>query len=107
MSLAPTDKVLIWSGEHSAYWRPGASGYTIHPEAAGLYTRETAERITRHCGPEKGIRIDAVQPGSAHDLAERARALLESYSGMAAPDWQRDEAAALEEALQAWDARHG
>lgn len=38
---------LVYSREHNAWWRPTASGYTNHIEAAGRYTKTAAEA---HCG---------------------------------------------------------
>ncbi len=52
-----TDPVLIWSGEHRAYWRRNAQGYTTEISHAGIYSREDAIASTRHCGPEKKIEI--------------------------------------------------
>lgn len=52
--------VWIWSGEHSAYWRPDASGYTVYPHVAGVYSRAEAESLTSHCGPEKKIELRPV-----------------------------------------------
>lgn len=49
---------LIWSGEHSAWWRPGGAGYTVHSEAAGIYTVADAYARTRHCDPSKMIRFE-------------------------------------------------
>lgn len=52
------NKVLIWSGEHNAYWRPAAAGYTVRLSAAGIYDRAEAESLTSHCGPEKRIELE-------------------------------------------------
>lgn len=51
------EQVHIYSGEHRAYWRPGAHGYTMNVEEAGVWGREEAEGIKRGCGPEKKIRL--------------------------------------------------
>ena len=48
---------VIWSGEHYAYWRPQACGYTRDVERAGVWPYAEAERLTRHCGPEKCIQL--------------------------------------------------
>lgn len=40
-----TDRYLIWSDEHSAWWRPASRGYTIHMDQAGRYSREEALSI--------------------------------------------------------------
>lgn len=46
------DDYLIWSHEHSAWWRPYSCGYTTHLDAAGRYSREDAIAIcsTAHDG---------------------------------------------------------
>ena len=48
---------VIWSGEHRAYWRPEACGYTQNVAKAGIWPYAEAERMTRHCGPEKLIQL--------------------------------------------------
>ena len=39
---------LIWSIEHSAWWRPNKIGYTQKKSEAGAYTFEDACRIVRN-----------------------------------------------------------
>lgn len=46
---------VIWSGEHCAYWRPNAQGYTTEQNEAAIYDLSTAIVATQHCGPEKKI----------------------------------------------------
>lgn len=57
----PTANTVIWSGEHRAYWRPKehgyVTGYTTNVEQAGIWSYAEAERMTRHCGPEKQIQL--------------------------------------------------
>lgn len=48
-------KVLIWSGEHEAYWREGCCGYTDQKSQAGVYVFEDAYDATKHCDPSKRI----------------------------------------------------
>lgn len=48
---------VIWSGEHRAYWRPNACGYTRDVLEAGMWPYAEAERMTKHCGPEKRISL--------------------------------------------------
>jgi hypothetical protein len=40
-----TDIYLIWSNEHTAWWRPDRCGYTYSITDAGRYQREEALRI--------------------------------------------------------------
>jgi hypothetical protein len=47
--------VLIWSGEHHAWWRPGGVGYTEHRYLAGRWFYEAAVKTATGCGPEKKI----------------------------------------------------
>ena len=51
--------VVIWSGEHRAWWRPDGHGYTGDIRYAGLYTLQDARDRTMHCGPEKEICIES------------------------------------------------
>lgn len=41
------ERVLIWSFEHMAWWRPGRGGYTGNFEYAGYYDLEEAIEIVR------------------------------------------------------------
>ena len=47
--------VLIWSGEHRAWWRPNGQGYTADRDCAGRWWANEARAMTAHCGPEKRI----------------------------------------------------
>lgn len=40
-------RFLIWSIEHTAWWRPGRCGYTIHLAEAGRYSRAEAADIVK------------------------------------------------------------
>lgn len=51
------DPVLIWSGEHQAWWRDGGEGYTDNYTLAGRFTRAEALEETAGLGPEKKIQI--------------------------------------------------
>lgn len=43
----------IWSHYHRAWWRADAAGYTVHREAAGLYTYEEAHKFCNaRSGPD-------------------------------------------------------
>src|ERR1700733_2994021 len=50
--------VLIWSGEHRAWWGPHRSGYFTDKQSAGRYSLQEAILATRHDGPERQIRIE-------------------------------------------------
>lgn len=45
LKAARDDEYLIWSHEHGAWWRPAESGYTVHVDAAGRYSRGEALAI--------------------------------------------------------------
>jgi hypothetical protein len=50
--------VRIWSGEHGCWWRPNGGGYTTCEHSVGVYEGVDAWLRTRHCGPEKMIRLE-------------------------------------------------
>lgn len=82
---APTtgDDVVIWSGEHSAYWRPNGAGYTTVVEDAGRFTREEAEERTRACGPEKQIELrPAPRPENRYAIDRCEESIRELRSGV-------------------------
>lgn len=49
--------VLIWSGEHRAWWRSLGRGYTYDRDQAGRWYLADARRETASCGPEKQIQF--------------------------------------------------
>lgn len=55
MSEETKHLVYIWSDQHKAYWRPKAQGYTAREVEAGVWPRQEAVAMTKHCGPEKKI----------------------------------------------------
>ena len=57
MKIRTLPDTFIWSEEYRAYWRPHGCGYTTYVERAGTWTYADAEHMTRHCGPEKQIRL--------------------------------------------------
>ena len=48
---------LIWSGEHKAWWRPDARGYSEFVGDAGRYTRDEAQAWLDHAGAEKLLEV--------------------------------------------------
>jgi hypothetical protein len=61
---------LIWSIEHTAWWRPGKMGYTPHLEEAGRYGAADADAIVRRANIVKfhecAIPVEAVIPHGVH-----------------------------------------
>ena len=43
--MSPTERYLIWSFEHRAWWGRGRVGYTTATHRAGIYTAEEANEI--------------------------------------------------------------
>jgi hypothetical protein len=64
--LARFDQVVIWSGEHQAWWREGGSGYTDKIEEAGIWAAQIAWKRILHCGPEKRIALHEAPKKCAH-----------------------------------------
>lgn len=54
--------VRIYSQEWNAYWRPSGNGYTEYLQHAGIFPFPEAFALTRHCGPEKRIVFETVEP---------------------------------------------
>jgi hypothetical protein len=42
-----SERWLIWSNEHRAWWRPAGHGYTTATHQAGMFSRDEAEAIVR------------------------------------------------------------
>jgi len=57
-------QVMIWSGEHGAWWRPNAEGYTTLKREAWSVDFPTAYDYTKHCGDEKKINYFTVPASS-------------------------------------------
>lgn len=53
-------RVLIYSREHSAYWRRGGQGYTDKRAQAGLFTFPRAWEVTEKTDEAKGIEFEVV-----------------------------------------------
>ena len=105
---------LVYSNEHSAYWRPDEKGYTTDVAQAGRYTKEHADeicqaaipgRIGRGKPPEVAIHVDdpIVMTEAAHadQLADQLQAYVDAlYDGPSnlggiAADALQEEAVAL------------
>lgn len=52
-------RVLIWSGEHRAYWA-GPGGYTLRFHEAARFDFDDAWGRSNHAGPEKEIEYEIV-----------------------------------------------
>lgn len=76
-AVLDAEPYLVWSNEHRAWWRANGCGYTIHVEAAGLYSRADALKIC-HKG-RGGWRRSGVPdevPVRLSDLPDIARAAI-------------------------------
>lgn len=75
-------EVHIWSGEHRAYWCPGALGYTSRLLGAGTWPFDRAYALTRTCGPEKQIYLEAVEspPAVTPTTTTLSEALAAAYA---------------------------
>jgi len=58
------DRVLIYSGEWQAYWRPGGKGYTTSEGEAGIYNMVEAYNKTSHCDSSKKITFIPLPEGT-------------------------------------------
>lgn len=67
--------VLIWSGEHKAYWRPNGQGYTEKRPEAGRYALAEAEAIVKSCSGKK-LKIQAIPEKPLLFKPEMVRAIL-------------------------------
>jgi hypothetical protein len=57
-------QVMIYSGEHGAWWRPNAEGYTDVRTQAWVVDFGEAYEATKTCGPEKRIKFQALASAS-------------------------------------------
>lgn len=48
-------RYLVWSNEHSAWWRPARCGYTIILVSAGRYSRAEAIEICADARNANGV----------------------------------------------------
>lgn len=76
------EKVLIYSGEHRAWWREEGYGYTTKLEDAAYVPFEQALRHTRHCGPEKQIAYDPVPRGTCLPKSAEQQALEKAVTAL-------------------------
>lgn len=57
--------VLIFSGEHGAFWRADGNGYTIRADMAGQWRHADAMREIDAAGPEKMLTLVPLRPALA------------------------------------------
>lgn len=55
MGEFPKNLFLIWSYQHTAWWRPGSRGYTWDIAKAGLYEKAEAEGIVENARGEEAM----------------------------------------------------
>lgn len=58
--MTQTTNYLIWSNEHTAWWRPESAGYTVSIDHAGRYSRDEAMKICK--GANWGFMQDTENP---------------------------------------------
>lgn len=69
---------LIWSDLHCGYWRPNLAGYTVHIEAARLYSKADAEKAVD--GLESGhSRVIPLREKQLDLLQAKSRAELQEH----------------------------
>lgn len=64
------DIYLIWSHEHTGWWRPDRMGYTKNFGQAGQYTREQAIEVCRRAVPGMREGVFNELPVKLSDLLE-------------------------------------
>lgn len=76
------ERYVVWSHEHSCWWRANSQGYARRIEDAGVYSRAEAVSISHRGrdGWRPGERPDEL-PVRVSDLPEFARAALSQHSG--------------------------
>lgn len=101
--------VVIWSGEHEAWWRANGGGYTTVEAEAGLYSFEDAWRRSQHCGPEKciqyhlmGVRLATDLPLVAWELEVNGHSCVVYAASAAKAKWR-----AVKSYWEAYDRRDG
>lgn len=68
---------LIWSHEHSGWWRSNQRGYTRDIRQAGIYTLEEAREIVKDANLYRWKNdVPNEVPVRVEDLPEEARELL-------------------------------
>ena len=72
---------LIWSNEHTGWWRPNAAGYTINVLAAGRYSIDKAAAIQREF--IRGRRIGSHAPSEIMVPSEPVLKALAALAGLA------------------------
>lgn len=98
---AETADYVVWSNEHSAWWRPDKCGYCTHLSGAGHYTREQALKI---CIGARGGREFNCNPSEVPILLADAEAF---WSEEGLEEQRRHRAERWEQELIAAEAEHG
>lgn len=78
-AIGNTDTYLIWSTEHSAWWKQGSVGYTRSFAGAGHFSRKQALEICRNALP------DASHIGHLAEIPVRHRDVATFLAGAAVP----------------------
>ncbi|MGH3518829.1 MAG: hypothetical protein ACRDQ7_15705 [Haloechinothrix sp.] len=60
--MSETVKYLIWSNQHTGWWRPRHHGYTLMIEEAGRYDKAEAEEIVARATVDGRLTYRGVNP---------------------------------------------
>lgn len=77
-----SEKYLIWSNEHHAWWGPNKRGYVNHSSDAGRYSRERALDICTNAMPgRRGYEAIHEIPVRLEDVETMLKCFRETYPG--------------------------
>jgi hypothetical protein len=85
-----TEWYLVWSVEHSAWWRPGRCGYTSSLRDAGRYSHTEALAICVGAIPGTASRLGALPelPVAEADAMTLHAAFRGRYPGVPREAWE-------------------
>jgi len=81
-----SDLYLVWSHEHSAWWRRGGAGYTKRVSEAGRYSRNDAMQVCLQASIGSGEVLNEL-PVKLTDLTELQDRYEAQFRGRDDPSW--------------------